>query len=324
MTSRISVIATGGTVAMTTGPSGLRPTQTAADLVAAVGGGVGDLALEVVDAMAVPSANLGFDDVERLARLVERETAGGARGVVIVQGTDTLEETAFALELMLEGRQSVCLTGAMRGAGAPGADGPGNLSAAIRTAASLPLSVGVCVVMNDGVHAARYVAKTHTTALDAFTSHDFGLLGRIHEGELRLSVDTLPALGSFARSDAGGWPKIALLRVAMGDDDALVRHVASGGYEGCVIEAMGAGHVPARLAPALGDLCLRMPVVLASRVGSGRICERTYGYPGSETDLLGRGLISAGALSGLKARVLLTLCLRARRPEMFERITGLI
>ena len=87
---------------------------------------------------------------------------------------------------------------------------------------------------------------------------------------------------------------------------------------------MGAGHVPARLVPALGDLCLRMPVVLASRVGAGRICERTYDYPGSETDLLGRGLISAGALSGLKARVLLTVCLRSGRRDLFERIASLI
>ena len=309
---------------MTSGPSGLRPSQTAGDLVAGLGDALKDISVTLQDAMATPSANLGFDHVERLADLVEQETRQGARGVVIVQGTDTLEETAFALELMLEGRYCVCLTGAMRGASAPGADGPANLTAAIRTAASLPPSAGVCVVINDAVHAARYVAKTHTTATDAFSSHDSGLLGRIHEGRLRLSVDTLPSFGPLGRGGKGPWPRVALLRMAMDDDDGLIRHVAAGGYEGCVIEAMGAGHVPARLVPALGDLCLRMPVVLASRVGAGRICERTYDYPGSETDLLGRGLISAGALSGLKARVLLTVCLRSGRRDLFERIASLI
>lgn len=180
------------------------------------------------------------------------------------------------------------------------------------------------MVINDAVHAARYVAKTHTTATDAFSSQDNGLLGRVHEGRLQLVVDTLPSLGPLGRGGEGPWPRVALLRMAMDDDDGLIRHIASGGYDGCVIEAMGAGHVPARLVPVLSDLCLRIPVVLASRVGAGRICERTYGYPGSETDLLSRGLISAGALSGLKARVLLTLCLRSGRRDLFDRIASLI
>ena len=107
---------------MTSGPSGLRPSQTAGDLVAGLGDALNDISVTLQDAMATPSANLGFDHVERLADLVEQETRQGARGVVIVQGTDTLEETAFALELMLEGRYCVCLTGAMRGSARRGGD----------------------------------------------------------------------------------------------------------------------------------------------------------------------------------------------------------
>jgi L-asparaginase len=105
------------------------------------------------------------------------------------------------------------------------------------------------------------------------------------------------------------WPKVALLKLGMGQDPDLLRALPGLGYRGCVVEAMGAGHAPAHLVNDLARLAAVMPVVLCSRAGRGRICQRTYGYPGSERDLLARGLLGGGELGGLKARVALTIVL---------------
>lgn len=104
---------------------------------------------------------------------------------------------------------------------------------------------------------------------------------------------------------------VALLTIALGDDGRLLSVVEQQGYAGLVIEALGGGHVPSVMAEALEELAGKMPVILASRTRSGEVLRETYGFPGSEIDLLERGLISAGALDGPKSRLLLTLLLRS-------------
>jgi L-asparaginase len=105
--------------------------------------------------------------------------------------------------------------------------------------------------------------------------------------------------------------KVALLSIGLGADPDILSSLPGFGYNGCVLEAMGAGHVPEDCVPAIAALAAQMPVVLCTRARNGRICERTYGYPGSETDLIARGVLPGGALSGPKARVALLLCLMA-------------
>jgi L-asparaginase len=324
---RIVVIGAGGTLAMTRHERGLAPSRSASDLIDAIGAHVAGIELVAVDAFSRPSANLGFADVVHLARLVEQAASDGASGVVVTQGTDTIEETAFALELICRADIPIVVTGGMRGAAEPGADGPANLIGAIIAAGAAPAGIGVLVVMNDEVHAARYVAKMHTTALDAFCSGDAGAIGRIEEGALRLGSASLPKLEAGLDDGSGRWPRVALLRLGIDDDGYLIGAVAAGEFAGCVIEAMGAGHVPASLVGPLERLATGMPVVLASRTGSGRVCRKTYAYPGSEIDLLARNLIWAGGLSGLKARVLLTLCVASSPGNpagKFEEIASLI
>jgi L-asparaginase len=109
--------------------------------------------------------------------------------------------------------------------------------------------------------------------------------------------------------------QVALLTIALGDDGRLLPAVEQEGYAGLVIESMGGGHVPSAMVEALEDLAGKMPVILASRTKSGEVLHSTYGFPGSETDLLERGLISAGLLNGLKARLFLTLLLRSGAPQ---------
>lgn len=309
--AKIAVIGLGGTIAMRCGPAGLQPALGVADMLE----GLVPDGIECVprDLAQVPSANLGWADLGRIRDLLRELRGEGVSGAVLVQGTDTLEETAFALDLLLEPALPVVFTGAMRAPSQLGAEGPANLAAALQVAASAPAALGVLVVMNDEVHAARHVRKAHTTSVAAFTSGDLGPLGRLHEGRLRLWGEALPRLPRIAPAAPLPTPlaKVALQTLVMDGEADLLARLPELGYRGCVVEAMGAGHAPRALVPVLADLAARMPVVLCSRTGSGRVCEATYGYAGAETDLLARGLIPGGGLTGLKARIALQLCLAA-------------
>lgn len=308
MRPKVLLVSLGGTITMTSAAgAGIAPTLTGADLVAAVPALAEVAEIEAISPFRLPGASLTIANLRDIARLLNERLASDVAGAVVVQGTDTIEETAFALDLLVSSSKPVVVTGAMRGPEAPGADGPANLLAAVITAASpAARDLGSLVVLNDTIHAARFVQKGHTASPSAFHSPSAGPLGAVIEGQARLSMrsDRLPTIQGG--TDGGDQP-VALLTIALGDQGQLLRSLPALGYSGVVLEAMGAGHVPAILAPILGDLAKTMPVVLSSRVASGPVFARTYGFPGSEIDLLGRGLIGAGALGGLKARLLLSL-----------------
>ncbi|OYV60415.1 MAG: hypothetical protein B7Z69_04210 [Actinobacteria bacterium 21-73-9] len=298
----------GGTIAsVAPAPgAGVMPALEAGDLARAVG------ELDGVEVSArtvrlMPSASFAFEDVLALAHEVETALAEGAAGVVVTQGTDDLEEMAFALDLLVDDLRPVVVTGAMRAADAPGADGPANLRAAVLVAASPQArGLGALVVMDDEVHAARFVRKTHASRPSAFTSPEAGPLGRLIEAEVRFVTRVAP-LSLGAR--VGAVPPVALVRCALGDDGRLVGVLLDQGYRGLVVEGMGGGHVPAPMVGPLEALAREVPVVLATRTGSGSALRHSYGFSGSEIDLLARGVVSAGALEGLKARLALALAL---------------
>nr|WP_256366658.1 hypothetical protein [Ancylobacter sp. TS-1] len=138
----------------------------------------------------------------------------------------------------------------------------------------------------------------------------------VAEGRARLLARVTPAplpaaLAARTEHEAGNLPPVALLKIAMGDDGRLIEAIPGLGYAGLVIEGAGAGHVPGAVAEIVGAVAARIPVVLASRTLAGPVFEKTYGYPGSEIDLIGRGLMPAGLLTGVKARILLAFALRA-------------
>jgi L-asparaginase len=286
---------------------GVSPALTASDLVAAVPG-LGDLQVEVRvrDFRNKPGASLDFTDLYELAAAISEALNDGCAGAVVTQGTDTIEEVAYVLDLLLPADAPVVVTGAMRNPVMAGADGPANILAAIRVAASpYARGLGCLVVLNDQVHAARWVQKAHTGSPAAFISPGHGPVGHVSEGRVRIPVRIhyrSPALGFVPRRSA----RVGLVTIALGDDGTLVEALAEH-VDGLVVAAFGAGHVPAVVAPVLGRLARRIPVVLASRTGAGPVHRVTYGFPGSERDLLARGLISAGCLDPLKARIMLHL-----------------
>jgi L-asparaginase len=244
-----------------------------------------------------------------LGRAIEEAFRGGSVGVVVTQGTDTLEECAFALDLLVDSDLPIVVTGAMQNPAQPGSDGPANLVAAVQVAISKEArGLGVLVVMNDEIHAARFVRKTHTTSRATFQSPTIGPVGWVNEGRVRIPFRISP-LEKIHHGTAIHVPKVAIVTMSLGGDDAQLKQIEAMGYRAVVIEGFGGGHVPSALVPTIEDLATRIPVVLTSRTGSGEILISTYGFAGSEMDLLARGVISAGALDGLKARVLLTLVL---------------
>ncbi|SVB85345.1 uncharacterized protein METZ01_LOCUS238199, partial [marine metagenome] len=235
----------------------------------------------------------------------------GVHGIVVTQGTDTLEESAFVIDRLVQKDAPVVFTGAMRNPTMEGPDGPANLFHAFLVALDQQVcGIGTLVVMNDEIHAARYVQKLHTTSPAAFHSSPAGAIGWIIEKRVR--IVTRPAGRYPVALPAAPKPvRVARLTVGLNEDDALVDLAVQAGYQGIVIDATGGGHVPKAMVEALGQAARRIPVVYASRTRHGDTMQATYDFPGAETDLLARGLIPAGWLDGIKSRLLLLLLLRA-------------
>lgn len=316
----VAVLCLGGTIGMATDPDTGRavPALTGSRLLEAVPGlDALRLTLRTRDLRQVPSVSLTTADLDELETAIAAELRAGADGVVVVQGTDTIEETAYYLDLGHDGQAPVVVTGAMRTPGQPGADGPANLHAALVAAASPRLrGAGCLVVLNNEIHTARRVRKSHTISPAAFTSPGAGPLGGVVEGRVRLLHGLPPRATLPAAARRPGTPgAVPVVRVPVHTmtlgDDGTVLGLVEGHCDGLVVAAFGAGHVPERVVPVLERLAAGVPVVLTSRIGNGPLLRGTYGFPGSESDLLARGLIHGGDLDPYKARLLLYRLLAA-------------
>ncbi len=310
---KVAVLSLGGTISSTdAGGSGVTPTLTGEALVEDVPEIAEVAEVSATSFRQVPGSELTLDDLIELSAEIKSQIEEGAKGVVVTQGTDSIEETSFVLDLLVSEDAPVVVTGAMRNPTLPGAEGPANLLASVQVAVSeTARGVGAVVVLNDEVHAARFVQKTHASNPATFRSPLGGPIGWISEGTPRIVTRPVGRYHVPLPAEKTQDRPVALYRVGLGDDGRLLTSIGQSGYEGLVIEAMGGGHVPSVMVGSLESLVTEMPVVLASRTGGGEVLRNTYGFPGSETDLLERGLISAGMLDGLKARLFLSLLLRS-------------
>lgn len=328
MAANLTVFFLGGTIAMAGHRDGVVQRLDGAAVMSAVPQLADlDVAIAARDLRAVPGACLSFDDIMELAAAAEAAVADGATGVVVVQGTDTIEETSYLIDLVWPHDAPIVVTGAMRNPTLAGPDGPANLLAAVQVASADRFAgLGCLVVLNDQAHAARYVRKTHTSNPASFASPDTGPLGHLVEG-VPVVLSRPPSRLTLPRPASVAGAPVALVTITLDDDGWLLAGLADR-YVGLVVAGFGVGHVPARLADPLAELAERIPVVLASRTGAGSVYARTYGFAGSESDLRARGLIGAGFLDAYKARVLLRLLLaggatRAAVATAFEAAGGL-
>lgn len=307
MKPRVEVIALGGTIASRPRPdaSGVFPDMTAQDLVNAVPG-IGALAeLSARTFASVPSVEIDLPLLQALAALIAELEADGARGIVVTQGTDTIEETAYVLDLLHAGRCPIIVTGAMRNPSLPGPDGPANLFAAVACGADQAFQdAGTLVVMDDMIHPAAWVRKRDTSAVGAF--HSPAPVGRMAEG--RPAIYARPRRQPGVDVPAGApVPFVPILKPGLGEAPHLVAAAMNAGAAAIVAELSGGGHASSAWADALGEAAASIPVVFTTRTRGGRVLNRTYGQLGAEIDLMRRGLIPGGDLDALKARLLLSL-----------------
>lgn len=307
---RILLLTTGGTIAMREQRpgEGAVPALEAADLLAALPPGTLDLRVERV--CNLPSAHLDLDTLWEVRTRVHRAvTAGEADGVVITHGTDTMEETAYLLDLTVPGEAPMVLTGAMRTASDPGYDGPANLLAALRVAASDAVrGLGAMIVMNDEVHAARFVTKTHTLNPATFRSPGVGPLGVVAGGEVRRFFDLTRRTVEVPTLER----RVALLKLAVGmGTDLLDFLVDRGQVRGVVVEGLGGGRVPPWWVPAIARAREQgVEVAIASRCPEGVVWDG-YGYAGAHRDLARLDVLFAQGWNGQKCRIRLMAILGA-------------
>jgi L-asparaginase len=315
--ARIAVVFTGGTISMRHDPvaGGNVPTMTGADILAQVPGIDAIADIEPIERGRTPASHFTFPALFELWRTISAAMADDSiDGVVVVQGTDTIEETAFFFDLLHAGPKPIVVTGAMRAASLPDYDGPANLRDAVAAAADPALAdSGVVVVLAGSIEPADDVIKAHTTAFDTFRSLNVGSLGKMEAGRAVLSRSR-GARRHVAATRAADRVHLVTATVAM--DGTPIDALLAGGVDGFVVEATGGGNTSAGLlAGAERAMASGVPVVLTTRCPSGA-ANGDYAFPGGGATWLRAGAILSGHLGGPKARVALALGLGAGlRPD---------
>jgi L-asparaginase len=317
---RVHVLATGGTISNTEGDR-----LTGEDLVRSLPGVEEVARLTVEQFTNVASSALSLEAWLGLQRRIDslfREGDGPA-GVVVTHGTDTMEETAWFLELTLSSCRPVVVTGAMRRASDPGADGPANLLGAIRLAAlGEARELGAVVLMNDEIHSAREAVKVHTTRVHAFRSPETGPLGVVDPDGVVLHRARSPRNCGAPDLDLTGvtsLPRVEIVHTHLGADGTLLRAAVAAGAQGIVLAGVGRGNITPDQGEAVREAReAGVTVVVGSRTGAGRVPVRRGPLPPSGDGLSG-ALLGAGDLTPQKARILLMLALtRTRDPGELE------
>jgi L-asparaginase len=321
--SRVAVIFTGGTISMETDSAagGNVPRLDAAAILARTPG-LADIADVVpIDRGLTPASHFTFPQLFDLARAADAAARpADVAGCVVVQGTDTIEETSFFLDLVLRTDKPVVVTGAMRSASHPGYDGPANIRDAVRCAASPALKgEGVLVVLAGSIDAADDVTKTHSSSYETFKSLNFGPIGRVDGDTVRIMRRRTGRRRVEATAAA---ERVHLITAHVAMDGSLVDAALAAGTDGLVVEATGAGNTSAQLL----DACRRAivggtPVALTTRCPAGR-ASTDYAFLGGGATWVHSGAMLAGYLGGPKARVALAVGIGAGFDR--ERLIGLL
>ncbi len=307
---KVIVMATGGTIAMRYDPvrKGVFPAVTGQELVEAVPPLAQVCPVEVHEFCNIPSTHMSPEIMLKLSQKVDEVLKNTeVLGVVVTHGTDTIEETAYLLNLSLKTTKPVCLVGAMRNSSDISPDGPKNILCAVKTAAC-PQAVGkgVFIVMNEEIHSAVEATKTHAANPNTFKSPFWGPLGYVDEDRVifrRELINKQKIITDHLVED------VYLIKLTTGTDDFLIQALVDKKVKGIVIEGMGRGNIPPKVVPGIRRARAEgIPVVLVTRTLGGRVL-KGYGYEGAAKPLSEMGVILGGEISGQKARIKLMLAL---------------
>ncbi len=314
----VKMIATGGTIAMKIDPvkNAPVPAISGEDLVATVPEIASVAKIEVLNLANVPSEYMDPALWVKLQRaVVEALSRPEVAGVIVSHGTDTLEETAYFLDLTVGGEKPVVLVGAQRNASEKDFDGPRNLLNAARICVSPDArGKGAMVALNNQINAAREVTKSHTSDVETFKSGDFGFLGTVDND--RVIFYRAPLRRQHVPLTQDRLPYVEIVAMYGGADGAMVRAAVAAGAKAIVVEALGWGNVNIPMYDAVRDAIAKgVVVVVATRVPNGRVLP-VYGNKGGGQTLKSAGAVMADNLSAQKARILAMLALQTTSDPM--------
>ncbi|WP_349305914.1 asparaginase [Clostridium swellfunianum] len=307
---KVAVIFNGGTISMKVDPRihAAVPTLTGEEIMSMVTGIEKFAQIESYTFSNLPGPHMTPETMLELSKYIQkfldREDITGA---VVTHGTDTLEETAFLLDLTINSEKPVVVTGSMRNSSELGYDGPANLAASICTVISdESKNRGVLVCLNDELNCASEVTKANSMSLDTFKSPNFGPIGIVDSNEVIFYRDSLKKHHIFTHNIESN---VDLIKCAAGMDSKYIDYCLNQGTRGIVIEAFGRGNIPPSMVDGIKRAIEKgVPVVLVSRCFQGRVLD-SYGYHGGGKELRNLGVIFGDNLPGQKARIKLMLAL---------------
>ena len=309
---KIAIIFNGGTISMKIDEKikAAVPSLSAEEIMSMIPGVEEYAEIEAYTFSSMPSPHMTLETMLKLSKftteLVERDDIDG---VVITHGTDTLEETAYLLDLTVKTKKPVVVTGAMRSGSELGYDGPFNLATSICTAISdEAVGRGVLVCFNGELNSASEVTKANSMALNAFRTPNFGPIGIVDNDNVIFYRDA----NHLEKYDVSKIEKqVALIKCVVDMDSSYIDYLIERGYGGIVIEALGRGNVPPKMVEGIKKAIeLEIPVVVVSRCFEGRVFE-SYGYEGGGKQLKNLGVIFGDTLPGQKARIKLILAINS-------------
>lgn len=309
MKKKVSLITTGGTIASREISKGLlKSGAISGKELAELCQLPEEIEVKVIDIFQLPSMHIGFEQMRELQKAVEEEFKDpSVSGVVVTHGTDTLEETAFFIDLTIDDSRPVVVTGSQRAPEEVGTDVYSNLRNSINAAVDQTLhDVGTVVVFNERIYSAKYVKKVHASNLQGFDSFGHGYLGIIDNDKVR--VYQKPIYREIHKLNTA-LPRVDIIKCHSGQDGYLIDLLVQGGTAGIVLEAAGRGQVSPHMVKSIAQAVQSgVFVILTTSAEEGHVYP-SYGYPGSAHDLLANGVFLGSDYDSKKARIKLAVVL---------------
>ncbi|RNF40517.1 asparaginase [Planococcus salinus] len=311
MKKKVSLITTGGTIASKEVSKGLlKSGAISGKELAELCQLPEEIEVKVIDVFQLPSMHIGFPQMLELREAIVKELNDpSVDGVVVTHGTDTLEETAYFLDLTISDERTIVVTGSQRSPDDVGTDVYSNLRNSIYVSVDETLRcTGTVVVFNERIYTAKYVKKVHASNLQGFDSFGHGYLGIIDNDEVK--VYQKPIMREVYEVE-DTIPRVEIVKCYSGQDGFMIDLLTEGGTSGIILEAAGRGQISPHMVKSVEKACRNGVVVVLTTSAEEGNTYPTYGYPGSAHDLMSRGVFLGSDYDSKKARIKLAIVLSA-------------